>query len=204
MSAKLKIKLLALGLIGFIIGILIRQFLPANYGLSGHRDFASIDPQSSAKGGLNFDRLPGLAQAHSKHLSAISVRLKAPEEIPEDSQDVVELTATVVLNQGPAQDIDVQWTLPEDVQIHSGDGQLSLVRAEPGKIYPITLAVTGFNKMDKKIISLTATTERKGIKLGGSSLISSRPEDSMEFLGPSMAEGAMEIDTAPRRGKIIK
>lgn len=204
MSPKLAIRILAIGLLGFVLGAFFRQFAPQGAGLAGQIDFAGQRDFASTGSGLKFERLPGLAQAHSKHLSAISVRLQAPEDIPEDSQDTVKLGATVVLNQGPAQDVEVQWTLPEDVQVYSGESSLRITGAEPGKVYPVTLVVTGFNKTDKKIISLTATTERNGIKLGGSSLISSRPEDSMEFLGPSMAEGAMEIDTAPRRGKIIK
>ncbi|MBK7963153.1 MAG: hypothetical protein IPK04_19380 [Bdellovibrionales bacterium] len=204
MSPKLGMRLLAIGLLGFISGVLIRQFAPKGAGLSGRIEFAGQRDFASTKSGSNFERLPGLAQTHSKHLSAISVRLQAPESIPEDSQDVVELRATVVLNQGPAQDLEVQWTLPEDVQVFSGDSYFQVTGAEPGKVYPVTLAVVGFNKTDKKIVSLTATTERNGIKLGGSSLISSRPEDSMEFLGQGMANSAMEIDTAPRRGKIIR
>lgn len=167
---------------------------------------SSVQHRGPASIGQIREKLPGrfLANAHSKHLSVISVRLMPPEKIPVDSQDSVELFAKVILNQGPQEDLEIEWTVPEDVRVVSGDIRGQIPQAIPGHEYTVQLVVAGFNKTDQKIISLSASTERNGISLGGSSLISSRPEDSMEYLAPRMAEGAREIDADPRESKIIK
>ncbi len=197
MSAILKNKFVWVGGLGLCLGILGMHFLSGMSEPSGSRDLASTRAR--------LEKLPGLAQTQSKHLSAISVRLEAPAKIPEDSQDQnVELYATVTLNQGPSQDIDLEWTLPEDVKLILGNKTAKITNAQPGQIYQVSIVVAGFDKTDKKVISLSASADRNGVRLGNSSLVSSRPEDSLEFIAPSMAEAAAEIDIAPRMGRVIK
>lgn len=204
MSAKLGLKLVYIGVVGMVVGSLgakfLRDLIPPKLSNSesGQIEMASIDKR--------IERLPRLEQPQFKHLSAISVRLFMPEFIPEDGLEAIELKGTVTLNQGSGSDIlEVQWLLPEDVQILSGSPQFQLTDAQPGQVYPISVMVTGFNKTDKKIVSLVVTTVRDGVKLGGSSLITSRPEDSLEYLASERAStGPSEIDTAPREGSVIK
>lgn len=197
MPAILRKKLIISSALGILFGILGMHFFSPQHLASEKRDLASLNSK--------FDKLPGLAQMQSKHLSAISVRLIAPDEIPEDSQnDIVQLNATVVLNQGPSQDIDIDWNLPNDAVIISGEKSFKISNAMPGQIYPVSIIISGFNKTDKKLVLVAASFIRDGIKLGSSSLISSRPEDSMEYLAPEMAEAASEIGTAPQEGKVIK
>lgn len=171
----------------------------AQHQENGFRDLASIGP--------SLDKLPGAALIQSKHLALISVRLEAPQEIPVDSQDSVELNGTVTLNHsGGSQDVQIDWNLPEDVRVLRGEVHFQISQMLPGKTYPVSLLVQGFNKTDKKVISVSASTFRNGLKIGNSSLVSSRPEDSMEFIAPKMSESATaaELDSAPIAGKIIK
>lgn len=198
-SSKRIKRIVCVGVIGLVSGISGMYIWSQSAKNSAqHRKLASI--------GQVREKLPGrfLVEAHSKHLSVISVRLMPPEKIPLDSQDSVELLAQVTLNQGPQEDLEIEWTVPEDVRVVSGDIRGQIPQAIPGHEYTVQLVVAGFNKTDQKIISLSASTVRNGISLGGSSLISSRPEDSMEYLAPRMAEGAREIDADPRATKIIK
>lgn len=198
-SSKLIKRMIFIGVIGLVSGI-------SGMYIWSQTTKNSIQGRGLASIGQIREKLPGkfLASSHSKHLSVISVRLMPPEKIPVDSQDSVELFAHVTLNQGPPEDLEIEWTVPEDVRVVSGDIRSQIPQAVPGHEYTLRLIVAGFNKTDQKIVSLSASTERNGISLGGSSLISSRPEDSMEYIAPRMAEGAREIDADPRATKIIK
>lgn len=196
MSKILKNKFFAIACLGLVWGIAGMHYWDRTQ-TEGTIDFASIHTDK-------FEHLPGVAQTHSKHLAVMTVRLDAPASIPLDSQDPVEISGVVVLNQGPPQDVDVNWELADDIQILSGENSFQIQQMLPGKAYEVSIVVAGFNKTDKKVITVSASTVRNGVRIGNSSLVSSRPEDSMEFIAPAMAEAAAELDTAPVAGKIIK
>ena len=197
MSNLLKLKFILAAGLGLLLGAFgMHYFSLPHMQDANFRGLASVNPKLEA--------LPGAALAQMKHLGAITVRLEAPEKIPVDSQDSVELSGSIVLNQGPAQDMDVEWTLPADVRVISGNLVSQISQMQPGKSYPISLVVSGFDKTDKKIVTVSASTIRNGIKIGNSSLVSSRPEDSMEYIAPALADSAAELDSAPQFGNIIK
>lgn len=142
---------------------------------------------------------------NSKSLATISVSLNEPTEIPLDTEETVEITGQVVLRHGSPSDLHLKWQLPAGV-VSTESLQAVISNAQPGVIYPIQLHVQGFNKVSKKNVTVMATANVDGVEYGNSSLISSRPEDSWEYVAPAMSDAAAdaEVDTAPQESTIIR
>lgn len=122
-----------------------------------------------------------------KSLSFVNVQLEAPN-ISENPNDETEISAYITLLKSSNNSIKYQWVLPEGVQLVDGDleGQLeSVVVEEPVEI---TITVKGYSSYEKKLISLTAGTLVGDTPMSNVALISSRPEDSHEYIAKQQFE----------------
>jgi len=116
-----------------------------------------------------------------KSLSFVNVQLEAPE-IPENPNDLTEISGYITLLKSSNSSIKYQWLLPEGVQIVEGDleGQLdSVVVEEPVEV---VIVVKGYSSYEKKLVTLTAGTLVGDTPVSNVALISSRPEDSQEYI----------------------
>lgn len=116
-----------------------------------------------------------------KSLSFVNVQLEAPE-IPENPNDLTEISGYITLLKSSNSAIKYQWLLPEGVQVVEGDleGQLdSVVVEEPVEV---VIVVKGYSSYEKKLVTLTAGTLVGDTPVSNVALISSRPEDSQEFI----------------------
>ncbi len=130
-----------------------------------------------------------------KALSPISVRLISPDDIPDNNYEEIEIRALIVKRADNLGQIRYTWHLPEGVVAsESLDGFLP--DDLKGETHELVLHVRGFSKLEKKEISLEASAQRSDMRLGNSALISSRPEDSMEFIAPIMAEVSKDAPEA--------
>lgn len=122
-----------------------------------------------------------------KSLSFVNVQLEAPE-IPENPNEETEISAYITLLKSSNNSVKYQWLLPEGVQIVDGDieGQLdSVVVEEPVEV---SIIVKGYSSSEKKLISLTAGTVIGDTTMSNVALISSRPEDSHEYVAKQQFE----------------
>jgi len=138
------------------------------------------------KGSTSLNQSPSLSSLlfnakMGKSLSFVNVQLEAPE-IPENPNDLTEISAYITLLKSSNSSIKYQWLLPDGVQVVEGqlDGQLdSVVVEEPVEI---VLVVKGYSSSEKKLITLTAGTLVGDTPVSNVALISSRPEDSYEYV----------------------
>lgn len=116
-----------------------------------------------------------------KQLSFVNVQLEFLN-LANDNEDVSEIKAYVTLLKSSNNEISYKWNLPEGVFVVSGSAEGSLTNIDIEAPQELVLKVTGFSKMDKKLISLSANTMIGESAFGNVGLISSRPEDSYEFI----------------------
>lgn len=125
--------------------------------------------------------------AMEKHLMPLVLTVDGPEVFPNDPNAVVKLKATVRTPFKEFSVINYQWILPDDVQVVKGYGMSEILNPVANQVYEFEISVKGFNSLDRKDISLIATTiDANGTKLGNSAVITSRPEDSMEHIAPAV------------------
>lgn len=116
-----------------------------------------------------------------KQLSFVNVQLEFLN-LANDNEDVSEIKAYVTLLKSSNNEISYKWNLPEGVFVVSGSAEGLLTNIDTEAPQELVLKVTGFSKMDKKLISLSANTMIGESAFGNVGLISSRPEDSYEFI----------------------
>lgn len=116
-----------------------------------------------------------------KSLSFINVQLEA-NAIPENPNDVAEIKGYITLLKSTSNSINYQWILPEGVEIVEGDknGQFDSVQVE--QPVEVKIKVSGYSKYEKKLLTLTANTKVGDTSFSNVALISSRPEDSHEYV----------------------
>lgn len=145
-----------------------------------------------------------------KQLAFVNVQLEFKEHARKNT-DVTEIKAYVTLLKSTSNAFSYKWDLPEGVQLVEGTAEGELVNISVESPQEITLKVAGFSKQDKKLISLTAHTLINDNVFSNVGLISSRPEDSYEFIAnQNFKEGeSQQIDlssqaapVAPRDEKI--
>lgn len=132
-----------------------------------------------------------------KHLMPIALSVQGPDAFPNDPQSIVQLKAIVRTPFSQFTAIHYQWILPDDVTIIKGYPSGDIQNPVANQTYEVELLVKGFNNLDRKDISIVATTQdMNGTRLGNSAVITSRPADSMEHLAPVMMIKAQEFKTS--------
>lgn len=146
-----------------------------------------------------------------KQLSFVNVQLEF-KDLAHKDVDVTEIKAYVTLLKSTNNSLSYKWQLPEGTQLVQGDLEGVLDNVAEESPQELILKVSGFSKEDKKLISLTASTFIGENIFSNVGLISSRPEDSYEFVAnKSFKEGeseqidlSSEAPIAPRDQKIQK
>ncbi len=133
---------------------------------------------------------PGLG----KHLMPVRTQVILPESLPENDSAEVEITGYVTVNQPIDGDLHFDWILPEGVQVIEGQTSDSWQNVLPGQTLATKLYVTGFSKAENRILTLEAYAMVDSKRLGNTATVSSRPEDSMEYIAPLKAESRRAFD----------
>ncbi len=116
-----------------------------------------------------------------KSLSFVNVQVE-PVEIPDGPNEVAEVSGYVTLLKSSNNTIKYQWTLPEGVAIVEGEkeGVLQVVKSE--EPVEIKIKVSGYTRAEKKLLTLSASTMIGENSFGNVAILSSRPEDSKDFI----------------------
>ena len=122
-----------------------------------------------------------------KHLAVISVALQT-NEIPESEDSELNILGYIRLNQPADNDVQYKWTLPEGVYLVEGQTEDSLSGMKAGEVAQVKITVRGFSKESLKLISFQSFIQIGDSQFGNSSVISSRPDDSIEVISPTIAQ----------------
>ncbi|OFZ28695.1 MAG: hypothetical protein A2622_06305 [Bdellovibrionales bacterium RIFCSPHIGHO2_01_FULL_40_29] len=136
------------------------------------------------------------ASAPNRYLASMTMSKMASEQFTKTIFDIKVKESTIGLDDSDVSELIVSletfkplppglpfnWNLPEDVQIV--EGNISGVIPEMGanQIENFVLKVKGFNKQKKSYISFSIKGEVENIKINREILMSSRPEDSFEYV----------------------
>ena len=116
-----------------------------------------------------------------KSLSFVNVQLEAPD-IADNPNDETEIMGYITLLKSSNNIVKYQWLLPEGVQIVDGDIDGQLEGVYPEEPVEVSIIVRGYSNNEKKLVTLTAGTVIGDTPVSNVALISSRPEDSQEFI----------------------
>lgn len=116
-----------------------------------------------------------------KHLSVISVALQS-DPIPESEDSELKITGFVRLNQPTDAEVQYKWNLPEGVYLVEGSLNDSLAKMGPGEVAKTSITIKGFSKESLQLISFQSFVTIGDSQFGNSSIISSRPDDSIEIV----------------------
>ena len=129
-----------------------------------------------------------------KHLMPVTISIAAASEIPEGPDELVTIKGQL---KTPFDDFDAihyEWQLSEGIEVVKGQLIGTLNNPIAGHVYELELTLKNFDKQNKKEIVLQGyVLDPQGIRLGNSTNITSRPEDSLEHIAPIMMVKAQEM-----------
>lgn len=79
-------------------------------------------------------------------------------------------------------DLNYSWITPENIQVISGSVAGHISRLEKDKSIELSLDITGYSKETRNYISFEITGKINSIPIKQDVLLTSRPEDSFEYL----------------------
>ncbi|MBN8535442.1 MAG: hypothetical protein J0M15_00190 [Deltaproteobacteria bacterium] len=123
-----------------------------------------------------------------KSLSFVNVQMEIIN-LARNNSDITEIKAYITLLKSSNNLASYWWTLPEGVTLVEGDIEGLLQNVEPETPQELSLKVSGFSKSEKKLISLSASTLIGDNSFSNVGLISSKPEDSYEFIANKNFQG---------------
>ena len=129
-----------------------------------------------------------------KHLAPVRVQIQTPAVLLDHDEQEVEITGYVTLSQEAQGDVHYEWLLPEGVSLVDGILSDSWANMHPGQTAVSKISVTGFSKEQRRILSLEASTQIGTNRLGNTAVVSSRPEDSMEYIAPAKMKSRQAFD----------
>jgi hypothetical protein len=168
LSTKLKgvLTLSALAVLGLTIGVASMSYYQKHK--APRRSMASIAPYTPH--GLII----------GKQGAAVNVEIVGPESYPDSNSEVVELVGYVTQHLPSDTWLSYEWVLPADVELVRGPIKNSFSQASLGKPQQVSILVRGFSREKQKLISLKAELTVGNSPLGGSAVVVSRPEDTMD------------------------
>lgn len=181
MSRTLKIT--ALSILGIFVGA-SSMWLYQSGKNKLQRSSASVD-----SGKLKF--------LNGKNLTNIQVRLALPENLPNEDDKEVTLTALVYVSNERNETLEYEWELPNGVEVIQGHVSDALPGIKQGQTARVDLVVRGFSSQNLKLVTFKAYYQSSEGQYGNSAILSSRPQDSFEFIAPSAVE-ASGINPRPR------
>jgi hypothetical protein len=116
-----------------------------------------------------------------KSLSFVNVQLESAET-PDSANETAEITGFITLLKTSNNSVSYHWVLPEGAQIVEGalEGNIESVQVE--QPVEVKIKIKGYSKSEKKLVSLSASTRVGETAFSNVALISSRPEDSHEYM----------------------
>lgn len=180
-NSIMKCSLLICG--GLTVGALAMHLLELNHSPTapnGVRQPASLEKRWAP---------PGLG----KHLAPVRVHAESLS-IPESAETEVTLRAAVQAFRNLDEPIRFKWTLPEETLLVQGDLQDELPPLKEGEFHYLEITVKGFSKEKFQTITIEAFGERSDF--GGSAVITSRPEDTMESIAVAMKKEVLRAEKA--------
>lgn len=134
---------------------------------------------------------------NGKNLTNIQVRLALPENLPNEDDKDVTLTALVYVSNERSETLEYEWELPNGVEVVQGHVSDSLPGIKQGQTARVDLVVRGFSSQNLKLVTFKAYYQSNEGQFGNSAILSSRPQDSFEFIAPTAVE-ASGINPRPR------
>lgn len=148
---------------------------------------------------MKSDRLMG------KPLSVLSVQMEPLDKVPEFDHEQVKLKGFITANATNDSSIQFHWDLPAGIIVVGGDVNGTLTDMNPGVTAEVELEVTGFSREVGKHVILGAKVRVGNDELSQNAMISSRPEDSMEYVAPQMREYAQATRAKEfKHGRMVK
>lgn len=146
-----------------------------------------------------------IQRAMGKHMSVLTAQIDNSTRVPEYENQEMMITGYVTLNKQVAGDVHFEWSLPHGVTLVSGDLKGSWSEMRAGQTATAVIYVTGFSKEAAKHIIFQTSTQHGNDQLGHSALISSRPEDSLEYVAPEIRDHVEKVHAKQfPRGRIVK
>jgi hypothetical protein len=115
-----------------------------------------------------------------KHAAAMSVEVVGPESYPDNPEELVELVGYITQNIQGDSWLDYKWALPAGVDLVQGQITGSLNNSRLGEYQQVSILVKGFSRENQKLISLSTHIDKAGAPLTASSVVVSRPEETVE------------------------
>lgn len=171
MSNKHVVKLASVIGLGFIAGFTSMRYWQSKKSYSSQ--FASVE---SSKAQLFL----------GKHHMLTSVKITTVDRAPASSSDLVELEGYVTLNSEIDRPLFWEWTLPEGVELVTGNLRGYETGPLAGRTYKTTIVVSGFTPETRKLIALQGYVDYETSRSGNSATISSNPESSFEYIAPAL------------------
>ncbi len=160
--------------LGFVGMATYNSFYQSNELTSGEIEFASLSTTKASK-----------VIYQGKHLSLVYVNLQPSASIPETAGRSVEIKGHIMVTQASASTLKYKWILPDGVFRVRGPVEGTLDPNQVRVWQEVKLEVTGFDQTDKRVITLEAKANTSQQELGSTAVLSSRPQDSMEYLAPA-------------------
>jgi hypothetical protein len=141
----------------------------------------------------------------AKHQAPVNVQIDSKTRIPEYDHQELTITGYVTLNKDVSGEVRYVWEIPEGTNLVSGDESGSWTDLKAGQTAAVVIHVTGFSKESLKHIILKASVKKGTLDVGHSALMSSRPEDSMEYIAPEIREHVEKVQAQEfPRGRLVK
>jgi hypothetical protein len=119
----------------------------------------------------------------------------------ENEKTVLKVTATALHDIEAG--LNYTWVLPPDVKILSGQISDAFGSFQSGESKDFEIEVSGFSKEQKKYVSFEVTGHLKGMPLKRDVLITSRIEDTMEYMiHESEKKAQLEEQKNPKAKKL--
>lgn len=183
MSRTLKVVMLSL--IGFSFGAGATKLYQAqSQSSSPLRKSASVE----------HEKIKMLA---GKSLSNLQVRIAMPDDLPIEDDKETTLTGLVLVTSAREEVLQYEWELPAGVDVIEGHTSDALPGIAEGQTARIDLKVRGFSSENLKLAKFKAYYASSEGQFGNTAIISSRPQDSFEFIAPT-AVGEAGINPRPR------
>lgn len=158
--------------------------LAVGYGLM------SLSHRSTAQRHVASLPMPGLG----KHLAPVRVQILAPDVLPDYDEQEVEITGYVTVNQVTPGELEYEWILPEGVELVAGIPSDVWASVRPGQTAVTKISVRGFSKEKRRTLTLESFARIGNVRVGNTAVISSRPEDSMEFIAPEKMKSREDFE----------
>lgn len=128
-----------------------------------------------------------------KHMALLQSQIRAIE-LPEDDRDEASLEALVTLTQAIDGSVTYKLIWDKDSGVEAVSDIIGYLDPQlVGVQQKIEFKLRRFSRSERKIVTFLVEAQRDGHVYGSTALVSSRPEDSMEYIAPEKMESALKF-----------